>query len=39
MEPSPIEGLGEVDVGKSVPNDYKSSFVFSIPIFHLLLLH
>ena len=32
MEPSPIEGVGEVDVGKVVPNHYKFGFSFSILI-------
>ena len=40
MEPSPVEGLGEVDVGKVVPNHYKFGFFFLYPyLFNLLLLH
>ena len=38
MEPSQVEGLGEVNIGKSVSNHYKSDFVFFIPIFHLLFV-
>ena len=40
MEPSPVEGRGEVDVGKGVSNHYKSGFCFLYlyPI-TLLLLH
>ena len=33
MEPSPVEGRGEVDVGKGVSNHYKSDFALSILIF------
>ena len=32
MEPTPVEGQGDVDVGKSVPNNYKSEFSLSILI-------
>ena len=40
MEPSPVEGRGEVDVGKGVLNHYKSGFFFPFPyIFTLSLLH
>ena len=28
MEPSLVEGLGEVDIGKVVPNHYKFGFFF-----------
>ena len=38
MEPSPVEGRGEVDVGKGVPNHYKSGFCFLYPYFFILLL-
>ena len=41
MKPSPVEGLGEVDVGKVVPDHYKSGFYFLYPYFFnlVLLLH
>ena len=40
MEPSPIEGREEVDVGKGVLNHYKSGFCFLYPyLFTVLLLH
>ena len=40
MEPSSVEGLEEVDVGKVVPNHYKFEFCFLYPyFFNLLLLH
>ena len=40
METSPVEGRGEVEVGKGVPNHYKSGFCFLYPyLFTLLLLH
>ena len=32
MVPLPVEGRGEVDVGKGVPNHYKSKFALSIHI-------
>ena len=40
MEPSLVEGRGEVDMGKGVPNHYKFRFYFLYPyLFTLLLLH
>ena len=30
MKPSPVEGRGEVDVGKGVPSHYKSWFFLSL---------
>ena len=39
MEPLLVEGLGEVDVGKVVPNHYKSGCCFLYPyLFNVLLL-
>ena len=38
MEPSPIEGYGEVDVGKGVPNHYKFGFCFLYPYFYIYIL-
>ena len=32
MEPSPVKGRREVDIGKGVPNHCKSEFSFSIII-------
>ena len=40
VEPSPVEGRGEVDVGKGVSNHCKSGFFFLYPyLFTLTLLH
>ena len=39
MEPSSVEGSGEVDIGKVVPNHYKSDICFLYPyLFNLVLL-
>ena len=39
MEPSPVKGSGEVDVGKVVLNHYKSGFCFLYHyLFNLVLL-
>ena len=32
MEPSPVEGRGEVDVDKVVPNHYKFGFFLSLSL-------
>ena len=40
MEPSPVEGKGEVDVGNGVPNHFKFRFSILYPyLFTLSLLH
>ena len=38
MELSSVKGGGEVGVGKSVSNHYKSSFVFSLSLLEIKLL-